>query len=107
MTDNELNIKDIDLVITGRNGDLKNDAVYDALNDSLLAQCSKANYKHLSGEYPTSVAFALWLAANIIKKGIVPAIVAEGDIKNQSPKKILIYNHYQNNYHSLMLLSAC
>lgn len=107
LADNSLTIQDIDLIITGRNGDVKNDAVYNNLNNSLFKECSIANYKHLCGEYPTSIAFALWLASNMVKQGIVPDIVAEDVIKNQSPKKILIYNHYQNNYHSLMLISAC
>ena len=99
---NNLTIDDIDLVITGRNGDIKNDKTYNEL--SLFANTTTANYKHLCGEYPTSSSFALWLAAGIIKSGTVPAIV--GDSKT-SPKKVLIYNHYQNTYHSLMLLSAC
>jgi 3-oxoacyl-[acyl-carrier-protein] synthase II len=102
-----IDIEDIDLVITGKNGDSKNDEVYHSLTTSLFANSSMAYYKHLSGEYPTSVSFALWLAAKIIKQGVVPAIVADGVIKNPSPKKILIYNHYQNIYHSLMLVSAC
>jgi len=104
---NSLKAEDIDLVITGKNGDTKNDAVYDVLSDSLFANATLANYKHLCGEYPTSVSFALWIASNIIKKGVVPAIVADGEMKNQSLKKILIYNHYQNIYHSLMLVAAC
>jgi 3-oxoacyl-[acyl-carrier-protein] synthase II len=104
---NSLKAEDIDLVITGKNGDTKNDAVYDVLSDSLFANATLANYKHLCGEYPTSVSFALWVASNIIKKSEVPAIVVQGEIKNKSPKKILIYNHYQNIYHSLMLLTAC
>ncbi|WP_222104003.1 beta-ketoacyl synthase chain length factor [Mucilaginibacter corticis] len=104
---NNLTIQDIDLIITGKNGDLKNDAVYEALDGSLFANSSKAYYKHLCGEYPTSMSFALWLASNVIKRGEVPAVVADGEIKNKSPKKVLIYNHYQNSYHSLMLLSAC
>ena len=33
-----------------------------------------AGYKHLCGEYPTSAAFALWLAANILKTGTIPAM---------------------------------
>jgi 3-oxoacyl-[acyl-carrier-protein] synthase II len=107
LADNSIKIEDIDLVITGKNGDLKNDEVYHTLSNSIFANSSKAYYKHLSGEYPTSVSFALWMAAKIIKGGVVPAIVADGEIKNPSPKKILIYNHYQNNYHSLMLVSAC
>lgn len=99
-----LSIDDIDLVVTGRNGDIKNDRIYNDLRRSLFADSTLINYKHLCGEYPTSSSFALWLASNIIKTGTVPAIVADVKI---APKKVLIYNHYQGNYHSLMLLSSC
>lgn len=107
LASNSMNMEDIDLVITGKNGDLKNDEIYNVLGNSLFANTSKAYYKHLCGEYPTSISFALWLASKILKTETVPAIVADGQIKNASPKKILIYNHYQNSYHSLMLLSDC
>ncbi|MES2810440.1 MAG: beta-ketoacyl synthase chain length factor [Bacteroidota bacterium] len=107
LTDFSLTVEDIDLVITGKNGDIKNDAVYEILDQSLFADTSKAYFKHLSGEYATSVSFGLWLASNIIKKQTVPVVVADGEISNTSPKKILLYNHYQNTYHSLTLLSAC
>jgi 3-oxoacyl-[acyl-carrier-protein] synthase II len=107
LAENSLTINDIDLVITGKNGDLRNDAIYNTLDETLFAGTQKAYYKHLCGEYPVSVSFALWLASNILKSQTIPAIVADGDISNPSPKKILIYNHYQHNYHSLMLLSAC
>jgi 3-oxoacyl-[acyl-carrier-protein] synthase II len=103
-----LTIDDIDLVITGRNGDIKNDEVYELLNNSIFKNTSTANYKHLCGEYPVSSSFALWMAANILKGGVVREIVGE-DTNNgeaDSPKTILIYNHYQNKYHSLMLVSA-
>jgi len=103
----ELSINDIDLVITGRNGDLKNDATYHQLNKTIFANTALANYKHLCGEYAVSTSFALWLAANIIKRQEIPDIVKENEAKQPSPKKILIYNHYLNTYHSLMLLSAC
>jgi len=96
-------ISDIDLVITGKNGDIKNDAVYEALD--ILNDQPKAVYKHLSGEYPTSTGFALWLAANCIQRQEVPAVVSKTRV--QQPKNILIYNHYQNFYHSLFLVSAC
>jgi len=102
-----LQIDDIDLVITGKNGDMKNDKVYHQMSNSLFSNIALANYKHLCGEYPTSASFALWLAANIIKKEDVPAVVKERDIKISNPKKVLIYNHYLNIYHSLMFVSAC
>ncbi|HWZ35101.1 MAG TPA: beta-ketoacyl synthase chain length factor, partial [Mucilaginibacter sp.] len=107
LADNSINAEDIDLLITGKNGDTKNDAVYEKVISALFADNSLAYYKHLTGDYSVSVSFALWLAANIIKRGEVPSLVADGAIKDPSPKKILIYNHYQNSYHSLMLLSAC
>jgi hypothetical protein len=103
----KVTLNDIDLVITGRNGDLKNDAVYDQLNNSIFKNASLANYKHLSGEYAVSVSFALWLAVNILKRRSVPQIVAQRTIDALAPKKILIYNHYFNIYHSLILVSVC
>jgi hypothetical protein len=64
------------------------------------------NYKHLSGEYPTAAAFALWIAANIIKTGKVPAALDQKNIPGNTGR-VLIYNHYQNIHHSLLLVSAC
>ncbi len=101
-----LTINDIDLVITGRNGDTRNDEVYKNLGNTLFRSSSLANYKHLCGEYSTSSSFALWLATNIIKKGVVPEVVVERNFHLTAPQRILIYNHYQNKYHSLMLISA-
>jgi 3-oxoacyl-[acyl-carrier-protein] synthase II len=101
-----LTTADIDLVITGKNGDVTNDKVYNALNNSIFNGIRKANYKHLCGEYTVASSFALWLAANIIKKGVVPEVTLEERLNIPAPKKVLIYNHYQNKYHSLMLVSA-
>jgi len=102
-----LQIDDIDTVITGKNGDLKNDEIYQQLSLSLFNNATLINYKHLCGEYPTSSSFALWLASNMLKKQEVPAVVKERKINKTFPKKVLIYNHYQNLYHSLMLVSTC
>ena len=106
LTENALKIDDIDLVITGRNGDTRNDELYKNLGNTLFRSSSLANYKHLCGDYSTSSSFALWLAANIVKKGVVPEVAIEKNISSTAPKRILVYNHYQNKYHSLMLVSA-
>ena len=106
LAENSLKIEDIDLVITGRNGDTQNDEVYKNLGNTLFKGSSLANYKHLCGEYSTSSSFALWVAATIIKKGMVPEVVIEKKFNLTAPKRVLIYNHYQNKYHSLMLISA-
>jgi 3-oxoacyl-(acyl-carrier-protein) synthase len=102
-----INYSDIDLLILGNNGDSKNDEIYSQLQQSVFKGTLSINYKHLCGEYPTSTAFAAWLAANIIKKNNIPVIFNQGKISKNKINKILIYNHYQNIYHSLILMSSC
>ncbi|MDO3625729.1 beta-ketoacyl synthase N-terminal-like domain-containing protein [Mucilaginibacter sp. BT774] len=106
LAENELKAEDIDLVITGKNGDVRNDAIYKQLASSIFQNAGIANYKHLCGEYATSSSFALWLAANVVKKGIIPQTVAEPRVNSRPLKKVLIYNHYLYKYHSLMIVSA-
>jgi 3-oxoacyl-[acyl-carrier-protein] synthase II len=105
LTHNQLNTGDIDLIITGLNGDPTFDKVYQEVSVNLFLKSGKAYFKHLCGEYHTSVSFALWLAAMILRNQRIPEVVAiqkpaTGDIKN-----ILIYNHYRNINHSLILVS--
>lgn len=96
---------DIDLVIIGRNGDAAADAVYAGLVEAAFSGHTVAHYKQFSGEYPTSTAFALWMAASILQQQKIPA--ALGIASPKRLQRILIYNHYQNIHHSLMLVSAC
>jgi len=100
-----ISITDIDIVITGRNGDEEGDKIYDNLKATTFGQASIINYKFLCGEYPTSSAFALWLAAGIVRNGSMPHVFINPEKKQV--KHILIYNHYQMIHHSLMLVSAC
>jgi 3-oxoacyl-(acyl-carrier-protein) synthase len=106
LEENSLKIDDIDLVITGKSSDTRNDEIYEQLSHSIFDNVALANYKHLCGEYPTSAAFALWLASNIIKNKTLPDAIIERSEKRTIPKRILFYNHYQKIYHSLMLVSA-
>ncbi len=106
LSHHSLKPQNIDLVISGKNGDTKNDEIYRLLDNSIFSQTNTAVYKHLSGEYPTSPAFALWLAANILKNGAMPETVVDKQLNNSVPKKILIFNHYLRKYYSLMLVSA-
>ena len=102
-----INYPDIDLLIVGKNGDIKNDAIYTALQQSVFNGIASVNYKHLCGEYPTSTAFAAWLGANIIKNNSIPVVLDCRDKSKSKISKVLIYNHYQNIYHSLILMSSC
>jgi 3-oxoacyl-(acyl-carrier-protein) synthase len=100
----ELELKDIDLVILGYSGNPISDNIYMHLENELFAENATAYFKHLSGEYDTAVSFATWLAAKIIKNGVVPSIVQKRKYTGTAPKKVLIYNHLRNLYHSIILL---
>lgn len=102
-----ISANDIDIVITGKNGDLKNDRHFDAVEKSVFANNQVIHYKQLCGEYPTSTAFGTWLAANIIKTGNVPAVLQSPGFGNKKIGRVLLVNAYQQIHHSLVLLSAC
>lgn len=102
-----ININDIDLIITGKNGDAAGDKIYEALEQSVFKNKDAINYKWLCGEYPTAAAFAMWLAATIIKSGKAPSALNYNTAADKKIKNILIYNHYLGIHHSLSLLSAC
>ncbi len=101
-----LTVEDIDLVLLGLNGDSRFDMVYYDLVESLFSQNKQASYKHLCGEYHTSSAFALWLAAKIIREQRVPEIIELNHRQTDKMKNILIYNHYLNTNHSLLLVGS-
>ncbi len=91
----QLSAADIDLLYLGKNGDNRYDGAYDAFAESVFPGTPVSGFKHLCGEYPVATAFATWLAARQF-----------GDAAT-SPRNILIYNHFYNIHHSLILLSAC
>jgi 3-oxoacyl-[acyl-carrier-protein] synthase II len=95
------------LLIIGNNGDAKNDETYTRLQRSMFSEIPSINYKHLCGEYPTSTAFATWLGANVIKNNNIPAPLNQSNSPKNKLNKVLIYSHYQNIYHSLILMSSC
>ncbi|GAB2693590.1 beta-ketoacyl synthase chain length factor [Mucilaginibacter koreensis] len=107
LTKQEVDLNDIDLVLLGNNGDIQNDEVYPHLQQTLFNNTSVAGYKHLCGEYPTAISFALWLGSCVIKYGQVPDVLVVQPPLPSPPKSVLIYNHYQHQYHTLILLGKC
>jgi 3-oxoacyl-(acyl-carrier-protein) synthase len=102
-----LTASDLDVAVLGRNGDCVSDSIYVSLErDFISEETGVVYYKHLCGEYMTSSVFALWLAANILKKKAVPPVVSFRESKKGKLKNILIYNHYRNINHSLILLQG-
>lgn len=97
---------DVDLIITGKNGDAGNDQLYDDILTDFNTTPA-INYKNLCGEYPTANAFGLWVGANILKTGEVPAVFNYNNSTGKKINRILIYNNSRNIHHSLLLISAC
>ncbi len=107
LSENGLTVGDIDLVISGNNGDIAFDGYYQTLADDLFGDTPQAYYKHLSGEFDTASGFALWLAAKIIKTQTVPDVVRLNHLQAPKLKNILLYNQYRGENHSLTLLRKC
>jgi len=94
-----------DLVILGNNGDPGHDRIYNDVSGRIFKTSTKGYFKHLCGEYFTATSFALWLAAMIMKSQVVPAIMLKDGPSPGKINNILIYNHFRNIDHSLILIS--
>lgn len=94
---------DIDAVFGGTCGHAVFDAGLDALIAAQFPNATRAAFKHLTGEFPGAVAIAMAIACRAIQSGSIPEVVLQRDA-HRAPKRILIFNHYFNTYHSLILL---
>lgn len=100
---NGLKAEDIDVLVSGKNGDSRFIDYYTAAEE-MLAHADLLAYKHLSGEYRTSSSFALWLAMNYLNGNEVNPMYV---LKAGSAKKTaLIYTNFMGNQHSFILVSA-
>ena len=98
-------VADVDLLMLGNNGDVSGDETYRRLVSNLFTGKPYCLFKNLCGEYATASGFALYLTCEILASQSVPEGI---DCHGQVPKTInnvLIYNHYQNINHSMILLS--
>jgi 3-oxoacyl-[acyl-carrier-protein] synthase II len=100
-----LSLEDIDLVLIGKCGDADLDQATEDISKQSFGSVPIGLFKHLSGEYPTTSGFALWLGARIIQAQQIPPTVLS---KSICPlRNVLIYNPYFRYYHSLILLQSC
>lgn len=101
-----LSYVDIDLIVTGDNGDVRFDCRYDALCRSCFSNTPRARFKHLCGEYATASSFALWLSSRALKNQELPVqtVCSAGSLV-ASIRYVVIYNHFMDGNHSLILLS--
>jgi len=101
---NNKSTNEIDLVLLGLNGDCEKDKNYMKFLTA-FADSNQGYFKHLCGEYQTASSIGLWLGAMILQKQSVPEIVRLKGKFNRPIRNLLLYNHYQNLDHSIILLS--
>jgi 3-oxoacyl-(acyl-carrier-protein) synthase len=102
LRENNLLAKDIDVILSGNSGDVKDDVFLNEMNQHIFSSTPICYFKELCGEYFTASAFALWLAALIVEKQKIPNTTTQKKVKT-----ILIANQFCNNEYSFILLSAC
>jgi hypothetical protein len=104
---NDLVPNDIDLVISGINGDkLTNKAYLDFVGTQLVS-AQHCCYKHLTGEFDSASAFSLWLADQILKTRSVPEYIKVNKSSEHSSgiQNILIYHLNKASEHAFILVS--
>ncbi|MBS1598059.1 MAG: beta-ketoacyl synthase chain length factor [Bacteroidetes bacterium] len=95
----------IDLFITGENGDNRLQKYYDACEDIVSTDTTIARFKHMSGEFPTASALALWIACWLVQHQQLPSHMIKKSSNQNQTEQILIYNNYKGTQHSFMLVS--
>jgi len=96
----------IDAVVVGINGDTVFDSYYQQFTD-LFPQAPAIYYKHIVGQYDTSSAFGLAVAAQILKDQKTPANLLWNTKQTSAYRHVLLYNQFKGRDHSLILMKSC
>jgi 3-oxoacyl-[acyl-carrier-protein] synthase II len=104
LKDTDVPAKEIDGILFGLNGDIREDRIYYELMSGLFSDKMHMYYKHLCGEYYTSSAFALWIGSQILEERKVPEVLVLNNSNKKILNNILIYNQIKNSEHSLIYL---
>jgi 3-oxoacyl-(acyl-carrier-protein) synthase len=89
-----LTTADIDVFISGRNGDSRMTPYDEAMTATLPADTSILAYKHLTGEFDTSSGFGVWSASRILHTQQLPAAMLQRQGKAQPIRQVLVHHHY-------------
>ena len=100
-------VDQVDVLITGRNGDVEFDPYYDALALEMATRTLEVGYKHLCGEFNTASSFGFWMGAKMLKTQEIPKVVRWNGASTSEISTILLYNQYRGENHSFVLLEKC
>lgn len=106
---NNLSINDLDAVVMGISGDRDNDDVYLELREHVFQNTPVLWYKQMFGESFSASSFGVYMGAVCLHAGHIPAHLfffpEEAETFKSAPKNILVYNHFHDKDHSIILLS--
>ena len=103
LNQNKTTIDQIDLVLTSHNGNTRQGVLDDRLLKSVFQKKPFFPFKSLCGDYPTASAFAMWMAAVILKEQITPFWM---DSIHSPLRNILIHHRSDDVHHSLLLIGV-
>lgn len=106
LADNNINAANIDLYVSGENGDNRLNRYYNSIEQLLDSNITVAHYKHATGEFQTSTAIATWLICQMLKAQYIPQHFVKKQGKEITLKNVVLYNNYKGAEHSFMLLQA-
>jgi len=94
-----------DLFLSGENGDIRNLGYYTAIENLLPGSTGIARFKHMTGEYATATAAAVWISVQLMKAGL-PQHMIKRPAQDPKPRQVMIYNNFRGLQHSAILLKA-
>lgn len=97
--------EDIDLFLSGENGDNRTLPFYEACETLLADDISIIRYKHMTGDFATASALGLWYACRFAKNQLVPAQMFKKKTSKTIYRNILLYNNFKGLQHSFILVS--
>lgn len=104
LSENQLDIKEIDGVILGMNGDNRYDPIYTSVMESIFQNTPQILYKNIFGEFDTVSALAVEVGLTLFHYQKIPAILHHNSIEKGAYNSLLIYNQRRGQNHGLILL---
>ncbi|MBS1584783.1 MAG: beta-ketoacyl synthase chain length factor [Bacteroidetes bacterium] len=104
---NGLVANDIDVVLSGMNGDAKQKKLFEAGTGMFGDGATVCAYKHLCGDFDTASGFGLWLANKIVSEQNIPTVTIQSGVRSDAIDKLLMVNHTITGDASLILLNSC
>ena len=106
---NNLCLSDIDAVVMGWSGDQDNDDVYHELKGHIFSEIPCLWYKQMFGESFSASSFGVYVGAVCLHEQRIPDHLFHEleDVEKPHPvlRNILVYNHFHDRDHSIILLS--